>query len=61
MVEKELQYLLDTKPKDGVWGITWTWFDNMAQYGDAFILSENWWKGSQAIMNTLFLRNFGKL
>ena len=61
MVEKELQYLLDTKPKDGVWGITWTWFDNMAQYGDAFILSENWWKGSRAIMNTLFLRNFGKL
>ncbi|WP_195267171.1 hypothetical protein [Eubacterium sp. 1001713B170207_170306_E7] len=61
MVEKELQYLLDTKPKDGVWGITWTWFDNMAQYGDAFILSENWWKAIRAILNTLFLKNFGKL
>lgn len=61
MVGRELQYLLDTKPKDDVWGITWTWFDNMEKYGDAFILSENWWKGYRAVLNTLYLRNFGKL
>ena len=61
IVKKELGYLIDTFPKDDVWGITWTWFENMEQYEKYFSISENWWKASKAIDNILFLRNFSYL
>ena len=61
IVKKELEYLIDTFPKDDVWGITWTWFENMDQYEKYFSISENWWKASKAIENMLFLRNFSYL
>lgn len=61
IVKKELEYLKDTLPKDDVWGITWTWFENMDKYEKYFSISENWWKASKAIDNMLFLRNFSVL
>jgi hypothetical protein len=61
IVNKELQYLIETIPENDVWGITWTWFGNMEKYGREFVLSENWWKGYKAIEKMLFLRNFGKI
>ena len=61
IVKKELEYLADTFPKDDVWGITWTWFENMEQYEKYFSISENWWKASKAIENMLFLKNFSCL
>ena len=58
IVEKEIRYLLETLPENGVWGIPWTWFDHMEQYGREFAVSENWWKSITAIEKLCFLRNF---
>ena len=58
IVHKELDYLLESIPSNDVWGITWTWFDNMDQYAKEFAISENWWKAYKAIEKMQFLRNF---
>lgn len=61
IVKKEIEYLIDTRPKDGVWGITWSWFDNNEKYSKEFAISENWWKASKAIEKMMFLRNFNRV
>jgi hypothetical protein len=61
VVEKELDYLIDTRPKGNVWDITWSWFDNNEKYPKEFAISENWWKAEKAIEKLLFLRNFNRL
>lgn len=58
IVHKELGYLLKTKSAGDVWGITWTWFDNMDKYAKEFAVSENWWKAYMAIEKMKFLWNF---
>ena len=58
IVEKEIRYLLETLPENGVWEIPWTWFDHMEPYGREFAVSENWWKSIKAIEKLCFLRNF---
>lgn len=60
IVAKELDYLIDTRPENGVWGITWSWFDNNGKYAREFAISENWWKAVKAIEKVHFLRNFGR-
>lgn len=59
IVEKELNYLIETIPENDVWGITWTWFDNNSKYSKEFAISENWWKSIKAIEKIRFLNNFG--
>nr|WP_051483842.1 hypothetical protein [Clostridium bornimense] len=61
ILRKELNYIIETKPKDDVWGITWTWFENNEKYPKEFTLSENWWKAYKAIENLSLLKNFDKL
>lgn len=61
IVHKELDYLLKSKPSGDVWGITWTWFDNMDKYAKEFAVSENWWKAYKAIEKMRFLCNFQML
>jgi hypothetical protein len=61
IVETELDYLIETRPKGGVWGITWSWFDNNEKYAKAFAISENWWKANLAVGKLLMLCNFGRL
>jgi hypothetical protein len=61
LIEKELDYLIDTRLSDGVWDIPWSWFDNDALYPKEFAISENWWKGITAIQHMLFLKAFGRL
>lgn len=61
IISKEIQYLLETKPKNDVWGITWSWFDNTEKYPKEFAISENWWKGYGVIEKMLFLRNFNMI
>lgn len=61
IVETELDYLIKTRPAAGVWGITWSWFDNNEKYAKAFAVSENWWKANLAVSKMLMLRNFGRL
>lgn len=58
IVKKELEYLVDTKPQNGVWGINWTWEGNTEKYPKEISISENWWKASKAIDCMLFLRRF---
>jgi len=57
----ELDYLITTRPQNGVWGIPWSWFDNNEKYAKEFAISENWWKAFLAIEKIKFLRNFGRL
>lgn len=59
IVDRELEYLIETLPQNDVWGITWSWFDNNEKYAKEFAISENWWKSSVATGTMRFLRNFG--
>jgi len=61
VIEEELDHLIKTRPEKSVWGISWTWFENMAQYANEFAVSENWWKSYHAIWKMRFLKNFGRL
>ena len=60
-VQQELDYLIETRPAQAVWGITWTWFDNNEKYAKAFAISENWWKSYHAIYKIRYLKSFGRL
>lgn len=57
IVNQELDYLIDTRPKNGVWGITWQW----GKYPNEFAISENWWKAARATGTLLHLKKFGRL
>lgn len=57
IVHKELDYLINTRPQNDVWGITWQW----GKYPNEFAISENWWKVIKAIEKLLYLKNFGRL
>jgi hypothetical protein len=61
IVMTELDYLIDTRPKDGVWDITWSWFENNEKYAKEFSISENWWKANRAIEKIHFLKNFNRI
>lgn len=60
IVEKELDYLVDTRNPGGVWNITWTWFDLGEQYAKEFAVSENWWMAHKAMEKLRFLKCFGR-
>lgn len=61
IITKELDYLIDTRPQNGVWNITWSWFENYEKYAKEFAISENWWKASIAIDKIIFLKRFGRV
>jgi hypothetical protein len=61
IVSIELDYIIETRPKQGVWGITWSWFENNDKYAREFAISENWWKASLAIENVNLLKNFKRI
>ncbi len=61
IITTELDYLIDTRLQNGVWNITWSWFENNEKYAKEFAISENWWKASVAIDKITFLKNFGRL
>jgi hypothetical protein len=61
IINKELDYLIDTRPENGVWGITLQWWDNYVKYPKEFAISENWWKADLAVGRLTLLRNFGRL
>jgi len=58
IVDTELDYLIDTKPNNGVWSITWNWGKN---YPREFAIAENWWKAICAMGSLKLLRNFGRI
>jgi hypothetical protein len=61
IVEVEIEYLMDTKPENDVWPITWTWFENNEKYAKEFAVSEVRWKGIKAIEKVRFLKAFGRI
>ncbi|HML45270.1 MAG TPA: hypothetical protein PKE04_00805 [Clostridia bacterium] len=64
IVQKELDYLVETRPENGVWGISWHWYGNTEKYPKEFAISENWWKADLdigAVGKLKFLRRFGRL
>lgn len=61
IIEKELDYLIDTRPDNDVWGITWQWWETYEKYPKEFAISENWWKADKAISKLILLRSFGRL
>lgn len=61
IVEKELDYLIDTRNPGGVWNITWTWFNLGEKYQKEFAISENWWMAARAIEKIAFLKSFGRI
>lgn len=61
IIAKELDYLIDTRPQNSVWNITWSWFENNERFAKEFAISENWWKASVAIDKLIFLKNFCRL
>lgn len=61
IVAQELDFLLSTREPEGVWPITWSWFDLNERYAKQFAISENWWKTVKARENLLFLRAFGRV
>ncbi len=61
ITETELDYLLETRDADGVWPITWSWFDLNDTFPKQFAISENWWRAIKARENLLFLRAFGRV
>ena len=61
IMQKELDYIIETRPKNGVWGITFSWFENKEKYANEFAVSENWWKADSAISKLKLLRSFGRV
>ena len=61
IVEIEIDYLIDTRPRNDVWPITWTWFENNEQYAKEFAVSEVWWKAIKAIEKVRFLKAFNRI
>ncbi|MBS5934754.1 MAG: hypothetical protein KIC94_17960 [Clostridiales bacterium] len=61
IVEKELDFLVDTLPHYDVWPISWSWFENNVTYPKESSISENWSKAYKTIEKVIFLRNFGRI
>ncbi len=61
IVQAELDFLIDTRPQNGIWPIPWSWFDNNEKYSRQFAISENWWKAIKGTEKVLYLKQFGRL
>jgi len=61
IVGKELDYLIETRPANGVWEIDWSWFENNEKNKKEFTITENWWKCYQAIDILKYLKSFDRL
>lgn len=57
ILEVELDHMLATRNKDGVWDIPWTWGAHPREYA----ISEKWWKSDVAIRNMRLLREFDRI
>ncbi len=57
IAEYECGYIEKTQLADGSWNVPWRW----NSYPEEWAISKNWWKGSGAIHNVLFLQGMGRL
>ena len=61
LMQIELDYIIEKRQENGVWNITWSWFDHNEIYAKEFAISENWWKSVIAIDKLKLLRNFDRI
>ncbi len=61
IVQKELDYLIETRPQNCVWPIPWSWFENNDKYPKESAISENWWKAVKATEKVLLLKSFRRV
>lgn len=61
IMEAELDYILDTREPDGVWPLTWSWFDLAPVYPVEHAISMNWSKAIVAGGNVQLLKAFGRI
>lgn len=61
LLEVELDYLIDTRAKGGVWAIPWNWMQEDEANQKAFTISENANKGLITINQMNLLKEFGRL
>lgn len=61
VVALELDFLADTLPKDGIWPVSWTWFQYNDVYKMEYPVSQLWSKTWKGIEKALFLREFGAM
>jgi hypothetical protein len=57
IMDFELDYIIDSINKDGIWDINWTW----GAYEKEFAISGNWWQGHIIIQNYVLLNNFSRI
>ena len=57
ILERELDYILDTRFDGGVWDISWEW----GAYPDEFAIARRWWQGSRAAVTVALLGAFGRI
>ena len=56
IMNRELDFIVDTINQDGVWDIYWRYSED-----SGFIVCENWWKADIAIKRLLLLKGFCRL
>ena len=61
IVQAELDFLIETRPQNGIWPIPWSWFDHNGKYPKQFAISENWWRAIKGTEKVLYLKQFGRL
>jgi hypothetical protein len=52
IAEYECEFIVKTQLDDGSWAVTWNW----SEYPEEWAISKNWWKGSNVVLNTLYLK-----
>ncbi|MDR1821492.1 MAG: hypothetical protein LBQ91_03540 [Oscillospiraceae bacterium] len=52
IAEYECGFIKRTQLEDGSWSIPWGWAD----YPEEWAISKNWWRGSGALLNLLYLK-----
>lgn len=57
IAEYECEFIKRTQGDDGSWNITWCWRD----FPNEWAISKNWWKGTVAVQNMIYLKNFGAI
>lgn len=56
-IEKELDFIISSRNKEGVWNISWNW----GVYEKEFSISENWWKAEWVLKNMRLLKAFKRI
>lgn len=61
IMQRELDYIIDTRHENGVWDIDWSWFKNNVKYPKEYAITENWWKAEIVRGKINLLKNFNRL